>query len=89
MYYIYSKENCKWCKLAKELLDTEDHRYYYEYLYKRDFTKEQLQKELAKFNIITEKITLPQIFVGSFGEFEEYVGTYEDLIEYLKKERVI
>ena len=68
-YLVYSKENCPWCDRAKELLVNMNVEYE-EFVYGKDFTKEELTQKLGG----KDRITVPQIFLG-----EDYVGTYEDL----------
>lgn len=75
MIRIYGKDNCIYCKKAKELLD--DLNRQYEYLkIPEDVSKEQLL-ELVGSRV--EKLTVPQIFNN-----DTWIGGYSDLLEYIE-----
>lgn len=71
---IYSKSNCKYCKMAKKLL--RNHKIEYEEINLDDDTKRKEFFESLNDNTIN---TVPQIFID-----KERVGDYEELSEYLK-----
>lgn len=69
-YTIYYHDDCKYCRLAKELLTQEGH----------SFTKHDVRdpKIGAEFRN-TGFATVPQIFRG-----ESYIGGYEALVRHLR-----
>ena len=73
---IVTKENCKWCVLAKKLLKK----------HKIPFKELNVPQSLSReeFFDLTDKYktkrTVPKIFIG-----KEMIGGYEDLEEYLKE----
>ena len=73
---IVTKENCKWCVLAKKLLKKN------KIVFKELNIPQSLSRE--EFFDLTDKYktkrTVPKIFIG-----KELIGGYEDLDEYLKK----
>jgi glutaredoxin len=77
MYVIYTKQNCKWCVLAKKEMKKR----------KLEFTERNIPEDLPKeeFQYIAEqydtKLTVPKIFKGT-----ELIGGYEDLVEYFENE---
>lgn len=68
-YIVYSKKDCPWCERAKEILKKNGYEYE-ELMYGEDYTKEELATKLG----ITDRVTVPQIFLGS-----AYLGNYEAL----------
>lgn len=68
MYTIYGRENCKFCDLAKELLEELGHEYEYN----------DVMKDTQQQAILLEKIpdvrTVPQIFLG-----DRHIGGYTEL----------
>ena len=74
---IYTKSNCVWCVVTKELLNQLQLNYY-EFLLDVDFTKAEL---MDKLNLEADgKITLPQVFINGSS-----IGGYEDTMEYLEQ----
>jgi len=72
MYKIFGKENCGYCKRAKDLLSSEGLEY--KYLEKDvDYDKETLVDMVS-----TDNITYPQVFKGN-----QLIGGYDDLLEHL------
>ena len=77
---IITKDNCKWCVLAKELLKKNG------IPFKELHIPESLSRE--EFLTLAEEHdtlpTVPKIFVGR----KKLIGGYDDLVQYLlKKER--
>lgn len=69
MYKIYTKENCSYCRAAKDLLNRK-HIQFIEYIIGVNATKEML------LEVLPDVRTVPQIFYGN-----QYVGGYEELLE--------
>ena len=75
MYTIFSKDNCKWCVLAKKLMKKNN----------MAFEERNVPYSVSKeeFIEITEEYstrpTVPKIFKG-----KELIGGYEDLQEYIE-----
>ena len=73
-YTVISKDNCKWCVLAKKLLKKN------KILFREMNIPDQFSRE--EFLILTEKHdakpTVPKIFIGT-----KLIGGYEDLVEHL------
>lgn len=77
MYKIYGKENCEYCKKAKEFLDSKGISY--EYLQVgTDITKDQLIAICEAFGVTPK--TVPQIFRVVHDE-TVYIGGHNDLVE--------
>ena len=74
---VFSKDNCKWCVLAKKLLKSKG----------VPFTEVKIPFKMSKeeFINLTEEYhtrpTVPKIFKGS-----ELIGGYEDLVDYFENE---
>lgn len=74
---VFSKNNCKWCGLAKKLLRSKG----------ISFTEVKIPDKMSKeeFIKLTEehdtRPTVPKIFRGS-----KMIGGYEDLVEYFENE---
>ena len=75
MYTIFSKDNCKWCVLAKKLMKKNN----------MTFEERNVPYSVSKeeFIELTEEYstrpTVPKIFKG-----KELIGGYEDLQEYIE-----
>lgn len=70
MFYIITKENCKWCDKAKDFLESRGEEYRAVVLEDNPFLLELLLNQ--GFN------TVPQVFYG-----RQRIGGYEDLVKYL------
>ena len=74
MYTIFSKDNCKWCVLAKKLMKKN----------KMNFEEKNIPYNMSKEEYITlteeysTRPTVPKIFKG-----KELIGGYEDLVDYI------
>lgn len=77
MFIIYGKDNCIWCDRAKELIGDINYVYY-------DVMSNVKARQEMLGHFPGAK-TVPQImkYHGYSGEYD-LVGTYEDLIKYLK-----
>ena len=73
MYTVYTTENCEYCTAAKNLLFS----YNLEYLTVILDTPE----EKKEFKESTGLKTVPQIY----NDVNEYVGGYDELVEYLAR----
>ena len=72
MFKIYTKDDCPWCDLAKDLLKRKGHNFK-ELKLGIDFTREELASILpAKL-----KLTVPQVFLN-----DTRIGGYENLKDY-------
>lgn len=76
---IYTKENCKYCKWAKNFMTIKG----FKFVEKTEFEEADL-KVIKKNNVICEgdsctqgPITMPQIFYG-----KTYIGGFEDMIKF-------
>lgn len=76
-YSVYTKPNCKWCIRAKNLLADKGLEYT-EYVYQKDFSREDLIEKLKR----NWNLTLPQIYLSDNVK-EIYIGSYEDLEKHL------
>ena len=69
MYKIYTKENCSYCRAAKDLLNRKN-KPYMEFVIGVNATIDML------LEVVPNARTVPQIFFGN-----EYIGGYENLFE--------
>ena len=73
MYTIFTKDDCKWCVLAKKLMKNNN----------MEFIPSQFSKE--EFGVMVEehdtRPTVPKIFIG-----DRLIGGYEDLVNYIDNE---
>ncbi len=70
---IYTTASCPYCTMAKNLL--KDRGYNFE-----EITLEFGSSELMELVKKTKQRTVPQIFFG-----EEFIGGYDNLVEYFNK----
>ena len=77
-YTVITKENCKWCVLAKKLLK-KNHIPFKELHIPESLSREEFYTLAEKHNT---KPTVPKIFIG-----KTLIGGYEDLVEYLNKNK--
>ena len=71
MNVIYTTVTCPWCQRAKVLMDK--HGIDFEEI--DVTTDQQLQQEMMERS---KRMTVPQIFFG-----DEYIGGYDDLVQWL------
>ena len=77
MYTIFSTDTCKWCVLAKNLMNKNN----------MQFTELNIPQNMSKedFGVVVEehgaRPTVPKIFIG-----KRLIGGYEDLVEYIDNE---
>ena len=77
MYTIFTKENCKWCVLAKKEFKKRN----------LPFEERNIPENISKeeFQYIAEKYdtrpTVPKVFKGP-----KLIGGYEDLVDYFENE---
>lgn len=76
MFLVYGKADCPWCTRAMEKLDELSLHFTY-VMVGEDITREEFYRLMGK-NPDKDRLTVPQIFDG-----KHYVGTYENLVEYL------
>lgn len=74
---VYSKVNCPYCEKIKVLLYHGSIEYT-EYVYGRDFTKEQFYAEFG------EGSTFPQVILD-----DKHIGGCTDAVKYLKEQNLI
>jgi glutaredoxin len=77
---IYSKENCKYCKLAKELLQKNNLKYTEKNIVKNPLFTAELFYLTKQFFPKNKPVTTPQIWING-----KYIGGAEDLEKYLKQ----
>ena len=70
---VWSNIGCTWCEKAKSLLEQKGIEYE-----ERNLAKEWKIQQLLE--VVPNARTVPQIFVD-----DEYVGGYQDLVEYLQR----
>ncbi len=73
---IYSRDNCKFCEMAKKLLT--DKGLPYTEISVNEVTKPELVKRVVE-KTGSEPRTVPQIFIN-----DEYVGGYDNLLIHMK-----
>jgi glutaredoxin len=78
MYTIITKDNCKWCVLAKKEFKKRNLSYN-ERNIPEDLSKEEFKHITEQHNA---KLTVPKIFRDSV-----LIGGYEDLIEHFENEQ--
>ena len=69
---IWSKNNCPYCVMAKEMLDVFDINYQ-EKVIGEGYSKEQFLQSNPGAS------TVPQIYIDG-----QYIGGYEELVQYIK-----
>jgi len=69
LWYIYTKDNCKYCKWTKNYLTNN------EYLFSEETVTTERLKEITGLKIIT----YPQIYYG-----DEYIGGYDEFFNFTK-----
>ena len=70
---IWSNVGCHFCEMAKNLLKQKGIEYE-----ERNLAKEWKIQQLLE--VVPNARTVPQIFID-----DEYVGSYQDLVEYLQR----
>lgn len=70
MFYIISKDHCKWCDLAKEALNSRGEEF-------KEIPLEDNHYLIDLFSKVDYK-TVPRIYYD-----KTYIGGYEDLLKYL------
>ena len=75
MYTIFSKDNCKWCVLAKKLMK-KNNMAFEERNVPYNVSKEEFLELIEEYDT---RPTVPKIFKG-----KELIGGYEDLQEYIE-----
>ena len=74
MYTIFSKDNCKWCVLAKKLMK-KNNMTFEERNVPYNVSKEEFLELIEEYDT---RPTVPKIFKG-----KELIGGYEDLVDYI------
>ena len=82
IFKVYGNENCKYCRMSKEILSNMDEYKNFEYIsLDNDVKRQNFYKEFSEK--IGKKInTVPQIYFN-----DEYVGGYDKLKLFLKKNK--
>ena len=73
MYVMYTKDNCKWCVLAKKEFKKRNLSFE-ECNIPEDFSKEEFQQLAEQYDT---RLTVPKIFEGT-----KLIGGYEDLLDH-------
>ena len=77
-FTLYTKNNCQFCQMAKEILD--ENGYGYDVLLiPADATVKMLQEKVADTGSKVEVRSVPQIFHGP-----EYIGGVKELVKYVE-----
>jgi glutaredoxin len=77
-FTIYSKDNCKYCEMAKTMLDRGGMDYDVLKI-GADITVERLQEKVTATGSDVEVRAVPQVFQG-----DTYIGGASNLLKYLK-----
>jgi ribonucleotide reductase alpha subunit len=80
-FKIFTKFDCKYCKLSKMLLNNYNLEYDEEYI--TNDNKEDIKKYIFD-NFNKNVSTLPQIYYIENENIKEYIGGYEELLEYIR-----
>lgn len=71
MIVLYSKDNCKFCEMAKDLLKTKQFDFT-EYRIGKDITREEFMEQFPNIR------TAPAIFING-----EYIGGWTNILEWV------
>ena len=82
-FKIFTKLDCKYCKLAKMLFN--NYKLDYEEEYVNTENKEDIKNYIFE-NFKKNVTTLPQIYYIDKENRKEYIGGYEELLEYIRPE---
>lgn len=77
-FTIFGREGCGYCRQAKAVMESKDLEFRYVDIHEEGISQDDLAKTVGK-----PVRTVPQIFHG-----EEYIGGYQELIEYLEQEQI-
>ena len=78
MYTIFSKDNCKWCVLAKKLMK-KNNMAFEERNVPYNVSKEEFLELTEEYST---RPTVPKIFKGKV-----LIGGYEDLVDYIDNQQ--
>ncbi len=77
-FTIFGREGCGYCRQAKAVMVSKDLEFRYVDIHEEGISQDDLAKTVGK-----PVRTVPQIFHG-----EEYVGGYQELMQYLEQEQI-
>jgi glutaredoxin 1 len=77
-FTIFGREGCGYCRQAKAVMESKDLEFRYVDIHEEGISQDDLAKTVGK-----PVRTVPQIFHG-----EEYIGGYQELMEYLEQEQI-
>ena len=77
-FTIFGREGCGYCRQAKAVMESKDLEFRYVDIHEEGICQDDLAKTVGK-----PVRTVPQIFHG-----EEYVGGYQELMQYLEQEQI-
>jgi glutaredoxin 1 len=77
-FTIFGREGCGYCRQAKAVMESKDLEFRYVDIHEEGISQDDLAKTVGK-----PVRTVPQIFHG-----EEYVGGYQELMQYLEQEQI-
>jgi len=72
MYRIYSKDNCKFCTMSKQLLEQKGISYE-ELKYETDFTRDELFERFPQAKTFPQIETTDGVYVGGFDQLKDRV----------------
>lgn len=77
-FTIFGREGCGYCRQAKAVMESKGLEFRYVDIHEEGISQDDLAKTVGK-----PVRTVPQIFHG-----EEYVGGYQELMQYLEQEQI-
>ncbi len=77
-FTIFGREGCGYCRQAKAVMESKDLEFRYVDIHEEGISQDDLAKTVGK-----PVRTVPQIFHG-----EEYIGGYQELMQYLEQEQI-
>jgi len=89
-FIIHTKPDCKYCRWAKNFMDSNDYEYK-DIIFDADGITnsqlyiEELKNKISNYNISIEKLTFPQIFLSDkISNEQTYIGGFEDMFNKIK-----
>ena len=89
-FIIHTKPDCKYCRWAKNFMDSNDYEYKNIVFDADGITNsqlyiEELKTQISNYNISIEKLTFPQIFLmDKISGEQTYIGGFEDMFNKIK-----
>ena len=89
-FIIHTKPECKYCRWAKNFMESNDYEYKNIIFDADGITNsqlyiEELKNQISNYNITIEKLTFPQIFLlDKISGEQNYIGGFEDMFNKIK-----